>query len=498
MKTYKLLPALLIATAITACTSKSNQQHDHDEKIQLTAYSNDFEIFAEATPFIVGHSSDMLAHFTSLQNFKPLPEGSITVNLIIGNDGIRQTVEKPIKTGIYGFSLKPSVAGTGKLIFDINTAGKTYQIIIPDIKVYANEEEAFHTLENEEISNSNTVVFTKEQSWKIDFATELVKREPFGQVIKTTAQILPSLGDEQIITAKTNGIVTFSDNNIIEGKNVNKGQILLSIASDGMADNNLSVRYSEAENEYQRAKTEYERKKELAKDKIVSDSELMRAKNEFETAENTYNNLRQNFSKGKQIVNLPFSGYITQVFVQNGGYVETGQPIARISQNMDLLMKAELQPKYFPLLGAIVSANIKVLDTHKTYTLEELNGKVVSYGKSVDMNNPLIPVVFQIRNKVGLLSGSFVEMYIKTQTNSQALTVANEAIIEEMGNYFVYVQLSPELFEKRTIRKGVTDGLYTEIQEGISENERIVSKGAILVKLAQSSGALDAHSGHAH
>jgi hypothetical protein len=30
------------------------------------------------------------------------------------------------------------------------------------------------------------------------------------------------------------------------------------------------------------------------------------------------------------------------------------------------------------------------------------------------------------------------------------------------------------------------------------DSERIVTKGAILVKLAQSSGALDAHSGHVH
>jgi len=99
---------------------------------------------------------------------------------------------------------------------------------------------------------------------------------------------------------------------------------------------------------------------------------------------------------------------------------------------------------------------------------------------------------------VGLLSGSFVEMFIKTQTNTQVVTVPNEAIVEEMGVFFVYVQITPEFFEKRPIRKGATDSVRTEISEGIAAGERIVSKGAIFVKLAQASGVLDAHSGHVH
>jgi hypothetical protein len=84
-------------------------------------------------------------------------------------------------------------------------------------------------------------------------------------------------------------------------------------------------------------------------------------------------------------------------------------------------------------------------------------------------------------------------MFIKTKTNAQAVTVPNEALIEELGNYFVFVQLTPEFFEKTLIKKGVSDGIRTEITEGISAGDRVVSKGAILVKLAQASGALDPH-----
>ena len=471
--------------------------HAHDEIIQLTAYNADFELFAKATPFVVGETSDILAHFSRLENFKPLAEGSITVSLIVGAYNVRQTLEQPIRTGIYHFSLQPIATGAGKLIFDIKTSKGVSQITVTDITVYTDEHDAHEAAAESSPSSSNGIRFTKEQSWKIDFATTEAIHEPFGHIIRTTAQIQPSQGDERTIVAKASGTVVFNSS-ITEGKNVSSGQTLFTIDGSATADNNLSVRYAEAESEYARAKAEYERKAELAKDNIVSQSDLLQAKTQFTNAEANYNNLKTNFSAGKQSIISPIGGYVTTVLVQNGQFVEAGQPVLIVSQNRDLFLKAELQPRYFDLLGNIISANIRTLSNNRVYSLEELNGKALSYGKTADINNPLIPVIFKVNNKAGFLAGSFVEMFIKTQTNTQAITVPNEAIIEEMGNLFVFVQLTPEFFEKRPVKTGVTDGKRIEITEGVAAGERVVSKGAILVKLAQSSGALDPHAGHVH
>jgi RND family efflux transporter MFP subunit len=265
-----------------------------------------------------------------------------------------------------------------------------------------------------------------------------------------------------------------------------------------MADNNLSVRFSEARNEYSLARAEYDRKAELAKDRIVSQRELRRAETEMENARANFNNLQKNFSAGKQSVNSPIGGFIAAVLVRNGEYAEAGQPVLRVSQNRNLFVKAELRPKYFEELNRISTVTFRFMENKATYTLEELNGRVVSFGKSADTGNPLLPVLFQVDNRAGFIPGSFIEMFIRTQAGEEVLTVANEAVVEEMGNYFVYVQLTPELFEKRLVKRGRTDGLRTEITTGVSEAERVVSKGAILVKLAQAAGAIDVHSGHVH
>jgi RND family efflux transporter MFP subunit len=501
MKTVHVISALLIAVALTDCARNGNvstEEHAHDENLQLTAYSADFEVFTEANPFVVGQASDVLAHFSFLKNFKPVTEGSITASLVIGTNSVRQKLEQPTRPGIYKFSLKPAAAGTGTLVFDIQTPDGTSQIVVPNVQVYTDAHDAQHDAANAAVNSSNGAVFTKEQSWKLDFSTEEVRHEPFGQIIHATGQIQPSQGDERIVAAKTGGIVLFADNDVVEGKAVGAGQTLFSIDGSGMADNNLSVRLAEAESEYSRAKVEYERKQELAKENIVSQSDLLKAKTELANAEANYNNLRSNFSAGKQSVASPISGYVTRVLVRNGQFAEAGQPVLVVSQNSDLFIKAELQPKYFDLLGNVTSANFRTLDNNHVYSLEDLGGRLVSYGKSTDLNNPLIPVVFQINNKAGLLPGSFVEMFIKTLTNVQAVTVPNEAIVEEMGNYFVYAQLTPEFFEKRTVKTGVTDGRHTEITDGVQAGERVVGKGAILVKLAQAAGAVDAESGHVH
>ncbi len=498
---FKIYLFALLASFFAGC----GHDHDHIEHddhehavIQLTAYTNDFEVFAEADSFIVGHTSNVLAHFSNLPDFTALENGSITIRLIVNGKETNQTLDKPTRKGIYSFDLKANTKGQGQLIFDISTEKGDYQIIVTDITVYPNHKEAIIASEAVVLSKTNTTVFTKEQSWKIDFETTFPKKEPFGQIIKTTAQVQSAQGDEILIVAKSNGIVIIKTDDVLTGKRVSAGQALFLISGSGLADNNSSVRYMEAKNNYEKAKSDYERAKDLAKDKIVSEKDLLVAKNQYHNAKVIYDNMKQNFNSSGEIITSPMVGFVKQIFVQNGQFVETGQPIVSISKNETLLLVAEVQQKYAPILSSVNSANIRTLQDNKTYTLEQLNGKVLSYGKSTNNNNYLIPVSLQFVNNGSFIEGSFVEIYLKATSNSMAPTIPNSALLEEQGRYFVYVQITPELFEKREVTPGVTDGIKTEMLKGITNNERIVSKGAIFIKLAQATGTLDAHSGHVH
>lgn len=362
----------------------------------------------------------------------------------------------------------------------------------------------FHDDEEDDHDEDNTLLypnaikFSKQQAGKIDFKIEHPIVQPFGQVIKTTAQILSSQDDEMIIVSRASGIISFSGKPVTEGNVVNAGQQLFSVSSSGMAENNLGVQFTEAQSNYLKAEADYKRSLDLYKEKIISEKDFLSVKSEYETSKAAYDNLQQNFSSKGQQVSSPQTGYIKQLFVGNGQFVEAGQPLVSISKNKSLLVKADVQIKYASMLPYIASANITSPDKKTIYSLEDLNGKVLSFGRSISEENTQLPVTFQIDNKAGFIPGSFVELFIKTKSDKPVLTIPNTALTEEQGIFFVYTEIAPELFEKREVKTGMTDGILTEIISGLSDNEKVVTKGAISVKLAQASGALDPHAGHVH
>ena len=355
-----------------------------------------------------------------------------------------------------------------------------------------------HDTESVATENPNAISFSKDMQAKIDFETTLPVMEKFGQLIKTTARIQSSSADEMNITAKASGIVVFSKNDITEGLAVGAGESLFVISDAGLAENNIGVRFSEAAANFRKTEAEYNRAKLLIEDEIISQKDYQNAQTEYETAKAIFENLSKNFDRNGQKVSSSMSGYIKQVFVENGQYVEEGQNLLVISKNENLLLKAEVQAKYATLLPFISSATIRSMDKSRFYSLEELNGKLLSYGKSISEDNYLIPLTFRINNKSGFIPGGLVEMYIRTESDREVMTIPVSAVTEEQGLFFVYIQLAPESFEKRNVQLGTTDGIRTEIRSGINKEERIVSKGAISVKLAQSAGVLDPHAGHVH
>ncbi|RPH33745.1 MAG: efflux RND transporter periplasmic adaptor subunit [Bacteroidales bacterium] len=481
--------------------TEESQEHNHDAenvKQSITAYSNDFEVFAEADPFIINEDAEILAHFSFISNYKPVENGSITATLTVNGKSVSQKLDEPTRKGIYKFKIKPNFSGKGKLIFELNNEKGIFQVIADNITVYDDDHEAIHETEEAIISSSNGISFTKEQSWKIDFATAMIKSEPFGQLIKTSARILSAPSDEFVLSAKSSGIVVITNNSFTEGTNVKEGQNLLMISGSQLAENNSTIRYSEVENKYELTKANYERNKELIKERIISEKEFQQSQNEFENAKIAYETLKQNFNANGQTISSTVTGTIQKVFVTNGQFVEAGQPLLSISKNKKLILYAGVQQKHATLLNAIENVNIKILEQNKTFKLDQLNGKLLSIGNATATNSHLIPVTFQIDYTESFIPGGFAELFINTLSNESCIAVPNSALIEEQGYFAVFVQLTPELFEKREVEVGQTDGLNTKIINGLTDGERIVTRGAILVKLAAVSNSLDPHAGHVH
>lgn len=521
--TKKILAIISLALLISAC-SKDKQDITETglEPLSYTIYSPKLELFVEFKPLVVGEVSRFAAHLTVLgESFTSLNEGKVTVSL---TDNGSASVEGPGSPGIFRPELKPVKAGNHyKLIFDIVTKDFTDKIVIDDITVYPDlqsalnssggehshehegedhdhehdgHDEEHHGEEKQETESGDEIKFLKEQAWKIDFANQEVKKGVFFYTIKTTGQILTPPSDEAIIAAKSSGIVSFNGNSYISGMQVYKGENLFSVSGSNLNEENINTKILEARLNLEKAEADYDRASELVKDKIISEKEFLVIENTYNIARSTYSSLTRNFTGSSIRVYSPISGFIRNISVQQGQFVEAGQPLAVVSRNNRLLIKADLSQKYFDMANQIQSANFKTPDG-KAYSTESLNGTYVTYGRNVGMDNLLMPVNFEIDYRNDLIPGTFVEVFLKTTRIPDALVIPVTALIEEQGLFYVYIQTSGEGFVKREITVTGADGMLVQVLSGLTEGERVVTKGAYQIKLASMSGTMPSH-GHEH
>lgn len=488
---------------LLGCKQHTTGEHGHTHEadglapLAYTLYSEKTELFVEFKPLTVGSISRFATHLTLLgEEFTALTEGKVTVSLIVGDQGLRASVDQASSPGIFRLALKPETAGNGKLVFDVVTKDFTDQFVIDPITVYPDEPTALQKQQPE--AGSNEVTYLKEQAWKVPFANAPVVRTAYSSILKTSGIVTPAPGDAAVVAAKSDGIVRFTHNRLTLGTPVSKGTPMFIISGDGLAQGNIDASYQQALATYTQAKANYERVQALVKDQIVSQRAYLEAKVAYEKAQTTFTRISKNYSTGSgQINTANSSGYLTNIFVMDGQYVTAGTPLATISKNQRLLLQAHVSQKYFSLLPAITSANFKIAGSKDVYNTEDLKGSVVSYGRNAGTGAAFVPVLFEIDNTINLIPGSAVEFYLKTAPMPNALVIPLSALLEEQGNYFVYVQTGGERFEKRAITPGENDGEKVQVLSGLTEGERVVTQGAYHIKLSTALGTIPAH-GHEH
>lgn len=245
---------------------------------------------------------------------------------------------------------------------------------------------------------------------------------------------------------------------------------------------------------YETAKAEYERAQRLVEDKIVSAKEFEQIRLRYETAKTTYEGQAESMTEKGTSLSSPIMGYLKQLLVPNGSYVEVGQPVAVVTQTRRLRLTAEVSERDFAQLAKISKAHFSPTYSDKLYKTDELGGRLLAYGRTAV--GAFIPVTFEIDNVGDLIAGSYAEVYLLTQPESGVVSVPVTALTEEQGLYFVYVQVCAEEFEKREVHPGRRNGERVEILHGLHHGERVVTRGAYQVKLASMTTAIP--HGHSH
>lgn len=352
------------------------------------------------------------------------------------------------------------------------------------------EEEEAHA---HEAHGAGEVVFKKQDAEAIGLQTQTVQPGVFSEVIKTSGQIQSAQGSETVLVATVPGVVTLGDTRFVDGTAVRKGQPVLSLASNTLSDGDVAIRIKNA---YQTAKREFERMEQLIGDKIVSQKDYEQARLTYENAKVAYDAIQGKQSVRGVAVTAPMNGFLKNILVKEGDYVTVGQPLATISQNNRLLLRADVSEKNYARLPMIRSAHFKTPYDDKVYKLDELDGRLLSYGKSSGNNSFYIPVLFEFDNKGAVIAGSYVEVYLLGKPMEQVLSVPTSALVEEQGLYCVYLRLDEDCYKKQYVTLGADNGEAVQILSGLKTGDEVVTKGAYQIKLASASNAIPAHTHH--
>ena len=557
MKNIHLL-ILVVAIALCGCTdSHKEEEHKHAHLHNYTAYTAAHEFFMQHEGLFTDTTACITLYVTQLSDFKPTSISKATATLTVGESEQSVTADAS-SAGIFNFKIVPSQKGEGVLAFEVGDEKACFHVDVL-AKGEAHEHNHAHNHDGhdhgthshaeahdhehgdacshghgheghdhgahshaeahdhehgdacdhdheghnhahvvygvESEGKPGDVAFSKEQSWKMDFATAVTNEAHFGGAVKVAAKVVPAPGDFTTIVASTSGKVQFVGN-VVEGKTVAKGEPLFCLEGGDVTDNDAAVKFAEAESGYLVAKADYERKKLLFNEKIVSEREFQAAEAAYKQAEARYTSMKRSFSGGKVTLKAQRDGFVATLLVANGDYVEPGTPLATIQSDGIANITAELPLRYAGQLDNIKDVNIE-LSSGKVISMKEHGGNVVAVGRAANACN-MLPVTISAGSVEGLVSGSIVNIYIVSESHEPVVTVPRTALVEEMGNFFVFVQNNPISFEKREVKTGAGDGINVQILKGVNAGERIVTKGAVLLKLSQGAAALDPHAGHVH
>jgi len=506
MKSLIMLLFVASSLLIIGCHSHNHEGHDHGDHeghdhgetldvVTYTLWNANTELFIEFTPFVLKETNPIRVVLTTLDSFQAM-DTDLSIHM---NNGTKIKA-KSNKKGIYEASLPFQKTGNQKLIFVLGTGVNKRSIVLNDIPIFKDQEAAFHGT-HPTADPTGSINYQRKEAWNNLFKVEKVQQKPVGSIVHTSGIIEPSTTDLSTLVAKRDGVVNIRKKNLTSGTAVKSGELLFTVTGKGIMEDDLEMNFIKAQSNLDRQKANLDRKKKLLNDHIIGQKEYDQALNEYELAEAEFNNIRKLFNKGEKrhLVTASTTGFVSQLLAQEGQFVKAGQPLASILKTSRVQIKVDVSPRYRALLPTIVDANFVNPYTDKAYSMIDLEGKVISFGRMTShAEGHYIPLYFEINNHPDLSPGAMVEVFLMTQPNAQQLTVPLSAVLEEMGSYVTFVQKSAESYEKQVVEIGANDGKMVQILSGLSIDDKVITQGALQVKLASMSGTVDPHAGHNH
>ena len=524
---------------------QDDHAHEMEEKTaQITVWDDKYEIFMEHAYLVTNVPTRFITHVTNLQTLQPRRFGEVTFIFDNGNGNpTEHREEAPVRDGIYIPELTFPVSGDWTVMLRIGTGPEAHDIKLQPFKVYASQHDVDHAPDPVEYEG---ITFLKEQQWRIPCETVPVTRQSITERLPLIGTVSACPNFKAVVSPPVSGQLHKSNGTDFPqiGDEVEAGRVLalvqpplagadlLSMLNNKTQLESIRVEYTVKAAEARarlegtdvalnQARRSLFRTKELHAQQAKSDRELEETEfllQKIQAEKQAIENLLKSYEKaladidgqlqGQSFgdsypaleITAPLSGTVVDVHVTDGEYVRPEEALFTLLNNRRLHIAALVPEADVARIGASpdVLCEMPASQNEMISLLQSNLGKMVFFGKEVNVATRTVPLVYEVDNTdLQLRIGMAINMHVATGTVENALIVPHSALIDEDGQTIAFVMLAGETFEKRYLELGVRSGEVAQVLSGLNEGERVVSQGAYAIRLASVSSSLPAH-GHAH
>lgn len=270
-----------------------------------------------------------------------------------------------------------------------------------------------------------------------------------------------------------------------EGNQVRKGEVLFQIQSFEFG--NLVSEYLQAFAEENYQKNRLNRLKQLVEETISSESELERARAEYERASAivraAYSKLRaigvseteiKQLTNGENIVPLlnihsPIDGVVESNFVELGQSVNALGNLARLLDIMKVMVRAYISPDDARLISAGDSVYISKREINSA-----LGATITTINPGMDETNRSVIANVVVPTQNGWPKpGENLRVQIRTSSKIEMISIPSEAITYDGNQAIVFVKKGNGIFERRSIKISEIRDKQIFVESGLQVGDEI-------------------------
>jgi RND family efflux transporter MFP subunit len=501
-----VISLLLLAGCKRDQPAGSTRAPGQPETVSVSHWTNKTELFMEYQPLVVGTKRRFSVHFTNLSTFKPPAKGIVTIRL--ARDGGAPevfTAAAPSRPGIFGVDVQPQQPGQCQMTVSLASPGLDDAHQLGVVPVYGTEKEIPAASEK---PHEERIAFLKEQQWSLEFGTALTAQREMRESLRVSGEVRPRSGGEVQVTAPISGRLSTSSRIPVIGAAVSRGEELASVVPFTPAPGDrpaLEYAIAEANTALELARRDRERTERLLNVGAIPAKRLEEARAAEATAAARlisakerlaqYESSRQADGPGPLfLLRAPIAGVVAEVRGSPGANVAQGDQLLRIVAVDNVYVVANVPEADVHRLAQLAGAEIEV--TGMSVTLPA--GHLVSKSSFIDPQSRTLSVIYDVPNpgrRLAVGESVFLRLFLSGKT--RALAVPESAVVDDAGRPVVFVQLEGEAFSRRPVQLGIRESGAVQVTEGLKPGERVVTRGAYLIRLAALSTQIPAH-GHVH